>query len=446
MNTFLSIASSTVLGAAAAIALSSESMAQTAAPYADFRGAAIVTISDGDMKASAYIGGQLGADRQEDKLTVTRLTPDLTGLTSVSIDVSNSVAGPPTAVAVSPDGNWAFVTESFGQPPADGQTFRDLPIGDRLTAIDLSDLSAPAVTQDITVGKRPEGISVHPAGDLIALTLHPADGRQLAFVPFADGRLGEPQYVSLSGIEPSERISHVEWHPSGRFIAVTLVNSAIIRFAQVERGEAGVTVSMWGNPVLTSKYPFMGRFTPDGRHFLTGNLYWGSDVPGIWAEAVDGDVTSIRFAEEASPGRNGDPQVRHYLVGKAGTGKDPEGIAISPDGRYVVSVNLETSYAPSTDPRHTFYSSVSLLALDPDTGRLTHLDTVRYDGILPEAATFDSTGRFVAVVTYDSHDPAVTGAMSGALDFFRVTADEKLVMLKRSHALPRGPHSMQLIQ
>lgn len=441
-QTLISMAGSGV----ALIAMTLTAMAQEPAKYADFQGAAIASISDGDMKASAYIGGQLGPDPQPDALTITRISSDLTTLESVSIPVSNSVAGPPTAIALTPDQTTAFVTESFGARPAGGETFRDLPVGAKLTAIDISDRAAPKVIGSIDLGKRPEGVSVHPGGDLVVATLHPVDGRQLAFVPFANGAMGEVQYVTVPGVEKSERITHAEWHPSGNFLALTLVNSAEIMFVRVTRDGSNVAIELWGNKVLTSKYPFMGRFTPDGRHFLTGNLYWGADVPGIWAEAVDGDVTSIRFASEATTGRGGDPEVRHFLVGRAQASKDPEGIAISPDGQWVVSVNLETSYAPKTDARLTMYSSVSLMRLDPETGRLTHADTLRYDGILPEAATFDASGKFISIVTYDSHDPTVDPKTAASLDFFRITPQGKLVMLRKSAPLPRGAHSMQLIR
>jgi DNA-binding beta-propeller fold protein YncE len=434
------------LGVASLFVATEGVLAQDAqAPYADFRGRAIVSISDGDMKASAYVNGQLGPAVASDSLTVTQLTPNLARLTSVSIPVSNSVAGPPTAVALTRDGKWAFVTEAFAARPPGAERFGQLQIGSKLTAVDLSDLTAPKIAGAVDIGKRPEGVSVNPAGDLIAVALHPADGRQLAFAAFENGRFGAAQYVTPPTLATTARVSHIEWHPSGEFVALTLVDEAQVAFARVEKIDGKVKLTEWGNRVLTSKYPYMGRFTPDGRHFLTSNLYWGPDVPGFWTEAVAGDVTTIRFAATPAPVAGGEPQVRHFLVGRAGTGKDPEGIAISPSGRYVVTTNLETSYAPSSDRRITPYSSLSLLRLNPETGGLTHLDTLRYDGILPEAATFDASGRYLAVVTYDQFDPSESGANSGALDFFRITEDDKLVQLRRSQPLPRGPHSMGLI-
>jgi hypothetical protein len=404
-----------------------------------FEGRAIVSISDGDMAATAYVDGRLGAARSTDALTVTFLDPERLATRSVSVPVSNSVAGPPTAIALSPDRRFAFVTESFAPRGEGAETFSDLEPGSKLALVDLSDLRQPRRVQELEVGRRPEGLSVHPDGDLVAVALHPVDGRQLALVPFVEGRLGTPQYLPVAGVEASERISHVEWHPSGRFLALTLVDRGIVMFMALERGPEGLALTPWGNRVLASKYPFKGRFTPDGRHFLTANLWWGSDVPGFWTEAVSGDVTSIRFADAADDGG----AVRHFLVGKANVGKDPEGIAISPDGSLVASVNLETSYAPVGDSRRTPYSSVSLMRLDPSSGRLTHLDTVRYDGVLPEAATFDRSGRSLAVVTYAGIERR--DGDGGFLDFFRVTSDDRLVKLRSSADLPAGPHSMQLV-
>ncbi|MEL6318656.1 MAG: hypothetical protein AAFR16_13575, partial [Pseudomonadota bacterium] len=184
--------------------------------------------------------------------------------------------------------------------------------------------------------------------------------------------------------------------------------------------------------------PFMGRFTPDGRHYLTGNLYWGPDVVGTWTEAPRGDVTAIRFAEQEVDGA-----VRHYLVGRAETGASPEGVAISPDGRWAVTTNLEVSYAPAEDPRHTPFSSLTLIRIAPDTGRLTTVGTYAFDGVLPEAAAWDASSRFVAVANYDQLDPATPG---GSIDFWRLAdgAEPRLVKLRASVAAPHGPHSIVL--
>ncbi len=398
-------------------------------------GRAIVSIHDGDMLSSAYVDGQLGPRESEDALTVLSLSD----MSIASVPVSNSVAGAPTAVAVTPDGQFAVVSESFGPRPEGGQTFRDLPIGTQVSLVDISDLANPSIAATAEVGDRLDGLSISPDGSLIAVALHQTDGRGIAFVERDGATLGAVSYASLPAIAESQRISHVEWHPVGDFIAIHAVDQAMVHFAQVIRSGGTVALEPWGNPVLTSKYPFMGRFTPDGSHYLTANLFWGPDVPGIWTEAVDGDVMSIRFDSEG--GENGP---RHLIVGRSVTGASPEGIAISPDGEWAVTTNLEVSYAPADDPRHTPYASLTLLDIDVETGMLATVGTYYFDGILPEAATFDASGRYVAVVNYDQH---VGGAAGGSIDFWRLVdgADPKLVPTRTSIAVPHGPHSTALV-
>ena len=399
-------------------------------------GTAIVSIHDGDMVSSAYVNGQLGERESHDALSVLSLSD----FSVASVPVSNSVAGAPTAVAITPDGQFAVVSESFGPRPEGGETFRDKPIGTQLTLVDISDRATPRVADTAEIGNRLDGLSISPDGAVIAVALHPTDGRGIAFVQREDDALGTVSYANLPGISESQRISHVQWHPTMDFIAIHTVDQAVVHFARVIRDGAEITIAPWGNPVLTSKYPFMGRFTPDGTHYLTANLFWGSDVPGIWTEAVDGDVMAIRFDAEG----DGDNGARHLIVGRAATGASPEGIAISPDGEWAVTTNLEVSYAPADDPRHTPYASLTLIDIDRESGKLTTVGTYYYDGILPEAATFDASGRYVAVVNFDQH---VGGAEGGSVDFWRlVEGDEpKLVQTRTSIPVPHGPHSTSLV-
>ncbi len=148
-----------------------------------------------------------------------------------------------------------------------------------------------------------------------------------------------------------------------------------------------------------------------------------------------GEAAEIRHQRPTEDGP------RHFLVGRAGTSISPEGIAISPDGEWAVTTNLEVSYAPADDARHTPYSSLTLIDIDPQTGRLETVGTYAYDGILPEAAVWDASSSVVAVVTFDQLDP---GAPGGSIDFWRLVAgpEPSLVKLRASIQTPHGPHSI----
>jgi DNA-binding beta-propeller fold protein YncE len=407
----------------------------------DFKGRALVSIADADMLASAYVDGQLGPAEGRDTLSVIPLGAPARHLRAFEVEVSNSVAGPPSAVATTPDGRFAFVVETFRPRPDGGTTFKDLKPGSKLTVVDLRTLAAPRVVQTLDIGTRPLSVSVSPDGRALAVALHPADGRQLALISFRDGRLGAPVYVGMPGVPKELEAPHVEWHPSGPFLAVTVLGRNEVVFYRVEDEDS--RVAPWGKPVQVGKYPMMGRFTPDGRFFLNVNLYWGEDVAGFWITAPRGDVSVIAF--DAQPAG---AQPQHSLVSRAPTGVSPEGIAISPDGRFVVTTNLERSYLPYTDPRITWYSSLTLLSLDSTTGAIVSHGESYYEGILPEAAAFDASSQYVAAVSFDHFEAARPG---GSIDFWRIARDvtnngPKLVKTTHSVPVTRGPHSMVLVR
>lgn len=407
----------------------------------DFGGRALVAVSDTDMLASAYVDGLLGAEEGRDALSVIAFGKVPSHARVGRAEVSNSVAGPPTAVAVTPDGRFALAVETFAPRASGAAKFTDLRPGSQLMLIDLADPGAPRVVQRIAVGTRPTSVTVSPDGSMIAVALHPEDGRQLALVPLSHGRLGAPSYVALPGVAKTVETPHVEWHPSGRYLAATLLGrNEVVFFAVAEGTPAGLRA--WGRPVKVGKYPMMGRFTPDGRHFVNVNLYWGDDVDGFWVGAPRGDVTVTAFDASA-----GSAAPQHRIVSRAQTGVSPEGVAISADGRRIVTTNLERSYLPRADRRLTHYSSLTLLSLDPATGRLTSHGESLFDGILPESAVFDTTGRYLATATFDHFDDAKSG---GSIDFWRIIEDStsggpRLVKTGASVAVPRGPHSMALV-
>ncbi|MEL6223639.1 MAG: hypothetical protein AAFR31_13480 [Cyanobacteria bacterium J06627_8] len=421
---------------------------ERAAPM-NFEGRYLVSISDADMVASAYVDGFLGPREGRDALSVIPLGAHVRDLQAYEVEASNSVAGPPVAVVVTPDGRYAIVIETWAPRPdgaEDEQTFEDLSHGNRLQVFDLADPTQPTLVQEITVAERPDAVSINQDGSLIAVTFHPSGAgaaTPLALIPFSNGRLGEPAYPAVPDFPTGQRLIHAEWHPTEDVLALVNETAAEISFAQVA-GQGGTpSLQLWGNVVKIEKAPYMARFTPDGRHLIVNNLFWGPDVEGTWSEAPLGSVNSIRL--EAGIQSDGSP--RHALVSRSMTGVSPEGFAISPNGRYIVTTNLERSYLPYNDTRITWFSSLSLISLDPESGQLRHIGDYPYDGILPEAAVFDASSQFVAVVNYDHFDDRIQG---GSVDFWRIAADPldpqpMLVQTRYSVPVTRGAHSMVLV-
>ncbi|MEM6432657.1 MAG: beta-propeller fold lactonase family protein [Cyanobacteria bacterium P01_D01_bin.115] len=427
------------------LSIAPPTLAQDRAAPMNFQGRYLVSVSDADMLSSAYVNGLLGPREGRDALSVIPLNGHVRDLQAYEVEASNSVASPLVVVTVTPDGRYAFVTETFTprpEGPAETQTFADLSFGNRLQVFDLADPTQPTLVQDLAIAERPDSVSINADGSLLAVTFHPAGAGSetpIALIPFNNGQIGEPIYPTIPGFPLGERLIHAEWHPSQNVLALANETAGEISFVEV----VGTELRAWGNVVQAEKAPYMVRFTPDGQYAIANALYWGTDVEGRWTEAPRGSIVSIRL--EAGTQADGSP--RHALVSRAITGVSPEGIAISPDGRYIVTTNLERSYLPYDDNRITWFSSLSLLTLDPATGQLRHVGDYPYDGILPEAATFDASGQYVAVANYDHFDDRVQGS---SIDFWRIAADPldpqpMLVQTRYSVPVTRGAHSLVLV-
>ncbi|BDI17099.1 hypothetical protein ANSO36C_29010 [Nostoc cf. commune SO-36] len=357
------------------MSISAKTIAQTwdrSAP-GDFQGRYLVSVSDADMLASAYVDGKLGSREGKDAISVIPLTgKQIRDLRAYETEASNSVAGPPAAVAVTPDGRYALVVETFEQrPPGDwqNQTFTDLKHGKRLLVFDLSNPTRPTQVQELVIAERPTSVSINRDGSLVSVTFHPKGSgakTPLALIPLNNGRLGQPIYPSVSPLPQGHELIHTTWHPTENTLALVNTSAAEISFTKVVRQANNLELQPWGNVVKIEKAPYIARFTPDGRHLIVNNLFWGADVQGTWNEAPRGSVVSIRLKADTQP--DGSP--RHALVSRAMTSVSPEGLTVSPNGRYVVTTNLERSYLPYNDNRITWFSSLTLMTLDPQTGQL----------------------------------------------------------------------------
>ena len=335
----------------------------------DFKGRYIVSVSDADMVASAYVDGRLGPIEGKDALSVIALKGDPRSWKAVEIDVSNSVAGPPASVDITKDGRYAFVVETWTPRPGKaGDTFKALKFGNKLTVVDLSNPAKPKIVDTVITAARPDAVRVKPDGSMIAVTFHQAGAGKktpLALYRFRDGKLSRPTFPKIEGWPlPHGRLIDVDWHPTAPILALIDGQENTLRFARV--GD-DLTVRPFGNVVDVERTPFRVFFTPDGRFAVVNALYWGSDIAGRWIEAPRGSVVTVRMSAE----KKKDGSVRHAFVSRATTGVSPEGLAISPDGRWVATTNLERSYLPYADKRITWFSSISLIRLDPKTGQLT---------------------------------------------------------------------------
>lgn len=408
----------------------------------------IAIISDGDFAAGTYATGVLApADAgYQDLLTVfSRVNGRFV---SGSLPVSNSVTAPPEILELSPDGRTAFVVERLGQRPEGGQTVKDLPPGNKLFAIDLTDPAKPRLAAEATLSSFPESVTVSPDGQTIAVVSNDDKAATIQLVRFENGSFGEISAFNLAdlGVTGSAEAPRggvtatmVQWRPDGAKLAVNINTQNRVAFFDVNlNGEPGL--KLWGQPVDVGTDPFVGRFTPDGRFYLTSN--WGRDFTATSLDKrlpeAPSTVTAIQLADA-----EGEPV--HRRVSDVESGISAEGIAVSPDGALVATVNMRgTALTPGT-PRFDQNATVALLSLNPETGALRKLGEYEFEGVLPEGATFDTTGEHLLVTVFQGH--AGSSERNGAgVEVYRVNREGEAATLESLGRIPmpHGAHHVDI--
>lgn len=418
-----------------------------------FEARVLLALSDADMVPTAYFDGQLGPATGRDALTVATFDGRHVPPRSLqTLPLSNTVVGPPATLAVTPDGRYALSAEGRGPRPTTpgaASTLASLPSGRTLTVVDLLDPQHPRVIQQVTGPQRVTSVSVSADGTLVALAVHPAgDGTAtpLWLYHFNQGRLSGGVAVPIPGWRAGDELVTAIFHPNQPRLVLTNKTQRQLQLVDVQPTSAPSALPWqlrpWGNAVPIEAGNLLTCFSPDGR-FVFANGGPASFAPG---EALHGWVLSIRLDAHAG-GPAAEPV--HEVVSRARTGYTPEGLAISPDGQLLVTVNLEQTHLPAADPARTRYASLSLLAVDPASGQLQSAGEFAFDGLLPESAVFDRSSRRLAVANFGQLDDEMAG---GTLDFWRVVGTVhgpeplRLVQTRQSLPVQRGAHTLAIVR
>lgn len=407
----------------------------------------LVSLSDADMVASAYTDGKLRDKEGHDVLSIITFDSKGKQYQLREVPASNSVGGPPMALSLHPSGHYAYIIETFGERPADNDNLRfsDLPIGQQLIIYDIRSPQDPQRIATHIIPKRPESVDVSADGKWLLISFYPeANGQSVPLGIYAihQGDITQQYYPDIPHWDPKDRLISVKWHPKRSIFATINQTRAEVAFYQWD--PKNTRLRPWGNTVSVGKSPFIGHYSQDGHHFLVNNLYWGSDVQGTWNEAPNGTIVNIALDVDADKSLP-KPTIRHALNAQVMVGPSPEGFALSPDGKFVVSANMERSWLPNNDPRQNGYSSLTLIKRDPKSGAMQPVHTLPHDGILPESLVFDANSQHIAMTTFDHYNPKEKG---GSIDFFRIvngtlnTQQHMLMPMRNRIKVTRGAHNI----
>lgn len=223
------------------------------------------------------------------------------------IAVPTSVIGPPSSVAVSPDGAFALVTSARRIDPADPTAIAPDDV------VSVIDLKTQKVTATLRAGAGASGVSINRAGTL-ALVANRAEGTVSVFT--LAGGVATPAGKVRVG-DPDSSPAMVIFFDNDRRALVSRDHDHRIVQLSIE----GANVTLTPVSLAAGLRPYQIDTDGPRRFAVSGNIGGGGR---------DIDTISLIDLVPAVP----------VVVDTVAVGLTPEGLKMSPDGRYVaVNVN-----------------------------------------------------------------------------------------------------------
>jgi DNA-binding beta-propeller fold protein YncE len=256
--------------------------------------------------------------------------------------LEHTVQGPPQAVAITADGKLALV----GAPTRyDYDTKKE--IFDNFVQIVDLEANPPKLTDKLDLGAHPNGITINLEGTL-------------ALAAMLDGTV---KVLSISGktVKLADTVKVGEKRLSG--IAFTHDGKAAIVALRDEQGVAtlsveGGTVKFTGEKISTGVTPYAVDVASDGKWAIVGNS-GVQGIPNVGKTAADVDsVTLVDVSKRPF-------RAVQYLT----VPSNPEGVAISPDGKWIAVQSMDGSNLTPDNPYRRKLGKVVLFAIGKDGAR-----------------------------------------------------------------------------
>lgn len=291
-----------------------------------------------------------------------------------NLPLMNSIFGPPTNLAITPDERLAIVANSMTWVQEAG-AWKPVP-DNKLYVIDLR-ASPPTHIATVEVGKQPSGLAISPRGDL-ALVANRADNS----ISVLSIRGDEVKLIDTVMI--GEQVAAVAFTPDARrAVTVKFPNHKV---AVLEVDGQKVTYSKYDMPV--GLWPYNLDVTPDGKLALTADN--GN------AGRSDGHVDTVSVIDlEANPPR---------VIDRVVVGDAPEGFVISPTGEIAVAILLGGSDGPKNSRFYNRNGRVVVLKIDGK--KVTKVGEVEVGGV-PEGAVFTPDGKYLYIGNYTDRDVSI---------------------------------------
>jgi DNA-binding beta-propeller fold protein YncE len=283
-----------------------------------------------------------------------------------SLPLMNSLLGPPTNLAITPDGKFGLVANSVVMNQ-DGTAWKTAP-DNRLFVIDLT-ADPPKLADTVTVGMQPSGLAISRRGDFALIANRAGKSVSVVSIEGASVKL-------LKDVPMEQEAAAVVIAPDGKraFVCLNLANKIAVLTIDGQTVTYDKTLD-----IPSAVNPYNIDITPDGRYVIASNT---------GANKNNGDAEVVIEATGAHP----------HVVNLMTPGNGPEGFAIAPDGKTAAAPLLLGSGAKDSDWFKTEGGELVLMSVGAG-GSLTVTGRAPL-GALPEGVAYSPDSQYLYVGNY----------------------------------------------
>jgi DNA-binding beta-propeller fold protein YncE len=326
------------------------------------------------------------------------LLPKIVG----SVQLENSILGPPTNVAVTPDQSIALIANAVHSEKTEAG-WKAVP-ADEVFVVDLKS-TPPRLTQTLRVGRQPSGMAISRDGKFALVANRDSKSVTMLLIDGAAVTVGET-------ISTEDAIGAIAITPDGRrAIATKTATHKAVLIGIGEDRKMAIQSNLW-----TGLFPWNVAISPDGRSALVNNIgnNGQSDGSAKTVSVID-LAASVPFVSD------------HVSVGDA-----PEGVVFCPNGAFAAITILQGSYdAPASAWFKHEAGAVSLLR--NGGGKISLVNTVKV-GAFPEGIAFAPDNQHLYVGNYRSN----------SISILKIDASGRLTDTGQVVKLPGPPASLRV--
>jgi DNA-binding beta-propeller fold protein YncE len=299
------------------------------------------------------------------------MAPRLVG----SLPLENSIVGPPTNIAVTPDGSIALIANAVHSEKA-GAGWKAVP-ADEVFVVDLKS-QPPRLAQTLKVGRQPSGIAISKDGRFALVANRDSKSATMLKLDGATVSVGDT-------VATEDSIGAIAIAPDGRRAIATRTAAHKVVLMQISPDrKLTVEADLW-----TGLFPWNVAIAPDGRTALVNNIGNNGQSDG------GAKTVSVIDLSAAVP----------FVSQQVSVGDAPEGVVFSPNGVAAVITILQGSYdAPATAWFRHDRGAVTLLKIADHKASVVNSVDV---GAFPEGIAFAPDNQHLYVGNFHSHSISI---------------------------------------